>query len=377
MVTFLRNLLVGCLLLAAPELHAEEAKKPAPQSVPPPAAQPRLHHAPLAVAVAHEDLELEAEIDHPELVRRALLVYQAPSHDKPQELEFARSGSAPYVAVIPGAEVVPKEITYAIELELADGSRKPIFASRQRPHRVSVPEIAADARERVLLARLDGRRSLFAGSGDYVDFGTSRGRVVQADGSIQELALRDRYYRIEGGYTYRPLRTVVEFSLRAGVVRGQSPVPVSDQDQSSAADPFEVGLNYGAPSVRFRLRDFVHLEAEFLTSVTEQGFALGAGGAILIGDPYAEHLTLGVEVIDTFGARLFSRLDVATTRRLIVAPIVEVTNMPHADEFGVRLLCELRLDLGAGFNAALRGGYQARLATAGGPGFGGTLGYAF
>jgi hypothetical protein len=170
---------------------------------------------------------------------------------------------------------------------------------------------------------------------------------------------------------------VVEFSLRAGVIRGQSPVPITDQDQRPGADPFEVGLNYGAPSVRFRLSDFMHLEGEFLTSVTEQGFALGAGGALLIGDPYAEHLTIGAEVIDTFGARLFSRLDVATTRQLIVAPIVEITNMPHADEFGVRLLCELRLELGAGLSAALRGGYQARLATAGGAGLGATLGYAF
>ena len=138
-----------------------------------------------------------------------------------------------------------------------------------------------------------------------------------------------------------------------------------------------MGLNYGAPSVRFRLHDLVHLEGEFLTSVTEQGFALGAGTAVLIGDPYDAHLTLGVEVIDTFGTRLFSRLDVVTTERLVVAPVVEVTNMPHADEFGVRLLCEVRVDLGYGLSVAARGGYQARLATSGGPGIGATLSYAF
>ena len=31
----------------------------------------------------------------------------------------------------------------------------------------------------------------------------------------------DQYWRVEAGYTYRPLRTIAEFSLRGGVVRGE------------------------------------------------------------------------------------------------------------------------------------------------------------
>jgi len=59
------------------------------------------------------------------------------------------------------------------------------------------------------------------------------------------------------------------------------------------------------------------------------------------------------------------------------APIVEIGDMPHADELGVRLLGEASAQLGAGFVVAVRGGYQAREASAGGPGAGVSLAYAF
>ena len=63
--------------------------------------------------------------------------------------------------------------------------------------------------------------------------------------------------------------------------------------------------------------------------------------------------------------------------RLILGPIVEVTNMPHADRAGVRLLGEVRYELGAGFRLDLHGGYQARAFNGGGPTLGGGLAYAF
>ena len=170
-----------------------------------------------------------------------------------------------------------------------------------------------------------------------------------------------------------------EFSLRIGVVRGKSPVPLepdSSIDQSDA-ERFDVGLNYGAPSVRFRLADRFHLDTELLTSVTEVGFSVGAGAAVAIGDPYGTKLVLGFESIQVFGTRIYSRVDVQAASALLISPIIEVTDMPHADEFGVRLIGEATLDLGAGFALGARGGYQARIATEGGPSFGGYLGYAF
>ena len=80
-------------------------------------------------------------------------------------------------------------------------------------------------------------------------------------------------------------------------------------EESDPDDRFRVGLNYGAPTVRVRLSDLAHVEGEFLTSVTEVGFSVGAGGALLIGDPYGSKLTLGFESIQVFGERFYSKLD--------------------------------------------------------------------
>jgi hypothetical protein len=337
---------------------------------------PRLHHAPVSVSTAHEPLLVTAEIQHPELVKRAILAYRASDTAPYSEVEFRRGAPGPYVAEVPADAMNPPEISYVIEIEGLDGTRSPVFATRAEPQHVLVPEQLMDARERALLTRLGGRRSVFAVSGEYVDFGHSNAAVQNTTGTV---SVHDQFFRVEGSYTYRPLRTITEFSLRIGVVRGNSPVPLSDAQApgKSGDDRFKVGLNYGAPTVRFRLDDIVHLEAEFLTSVTETGFSVGTGGAILIGDPYGSKLTLGFESIQVFGTRFWSRMDVRASDYVTVAPMVEVTNMPHADDYGVRLLGEVTGQLGLGFSAALRGGYQARVSTGGGPSAGATVGYAF
>ncbi len=339
-------------------------------------ATPELHHAPVAMAEAHEDLSIEAEIVHPELVRRALVVFVTAEQPAPREVEFRR-GAAGYVATLPADQVRAPWIAYAIEIERIDGSRVPVFASRNRPHRVEVPEDLMDVRERTSLERLGGRRSVVSASGEYVSFG--RSEINEFDPSTLRLrTVDDYYYRLEAAYTYRPLRLITEFSLRIGVVRGRSPVPFDlETDVLDPNERFRVGLNYGAPTVRVRLEDIVHLEGEFLTSVTEVGFSVGAGGALLIGDPYGSKLTLGFESIQVFGERFYSKLDIAATRALLLSPMIELTNMPHARKYGVRLLGEVSVDVGNGFSVALRGGYQARLSTSGGPSGGATLSYAF
>ncbi len=177
---------------------------------------PRLHHAPVSIAQAHADLEIEAAIDSPQLVKRALLLYRVGTDPAIHETEFKRSEQ--YVAIIPGKDVTWPSLEYAIEIERLDGTRMQVFASRDHMHRVEVPEDLMDVRERALAERLGGRRSVFAASAEYVSFGKSQ----TSDGGN----INDNYYRVEGSYTYRPLRTVTEFSLKIGVVRGRSPVPI-------------------------------------------------------------------------------------------------------------------------------------------------------
>jgi hypothetical protein len=362
-----------------PPAASPAAAAATPSSVGSAAMRPKLHHSPLTSVPAREPLLVTAGIEHPELVKRALLVYATEGAPRLREVEFRR-GATQYVAEVPSAELEPRWLEYSLELELLDGTRQVVFASRKHPHRVSVPEELMDARERALYQRLGGKRSVFSASGDYVDFGTSQAQAADAAGNAVGHDVRDHYFRLEGGYTYRPLRFVTEFSLRAGVVRGKSPVPFDDGSDPSGAkptDPFKVGLNYGAPSVRLRLADVCHVEGEFLTSVTEKGFSLGLGAAVLIGDPYGGKLTLGFESIKTFGTRFWSRMDIPATSRLTFSPIIEIADAPHANKFGVRLLGELGVDVGAGFSIAARGGYQARLFTEGGASAGGTVAYAF
>ena len=322
---------------------------------------PALHHAPVSVARPGESVAIVGAIDHPELVKSAYVVYQA-GVDTLRQVPFQRASSGPYVAIIPPEDVRTPRVAYTVELDLVNGGRRAVFATRDEMQTIEVPGDLEEGRERAMAERLGGRRSVVRTSAEYVVFG-------QHEEMPGRRAVPDRYWRTEAGYTYRPLRTIAEFGIRAGVVRGPNPDPDPKKP--------DLGLNYGAPSVRFRLGELWHLEGEFLSSITEVGFSVGTGAALLIGDPYGSKLSLGFESIQVFGTRLYSRMDIAARPDLIISPIVEVTDMPHADRFGVRLLTEARYDTGKGYGVGLIGGYQARVAASGGPTLGLSASYAF
>ncbi len=334
---------------------------------------PVVHHAPVSTGEAHRPLRIRAEIDNPHLVRRAWVVWRPAGSQATETILFQRASDGPYVAVIPGDRVADPWLEYCIEFESVDGRTFSAFASRKAMFRVAVPGNLQDLRERAMAERVSGRRSVVEASGEFVYFGKTDAVVLDpATNRLVSEGIADRYWRTEAGYTYRPLRVVSEFSIRAGVVRGQSVVP-DETDESS----FDVGLNYASPKVRFRAADYVFLDAALLTSVTEVGFSLGGGGALLIGDPFGTRMTFGFESVETFGTRFYTRMDISANDRYTVAPIIEVTDMPHADRYGVRLLTEVQMDAGQGFRFGLRGGYQARTYTSGGASVGTSMSYAF
>ena len=377
----------AAMLLLARAAHADgPCPCPCPLSLrrplPRPPATPALHHAPQVTARAAEDITIGAVVDRPNRMKRALLVFAGGGTHG--EVEFARSsqGELGYVAIIP-ATAVRGDLAYSIELETTTGEQLPVFGTRAAPHHVVVLDSPEDRREAALLARLHGRRSVVQSSGEYASFGSSTATIPAPTAPAgtapgvpaaapQSRTVADQFYRVEGSYTYRLLGTVSEFGIRAGVVRGQSLVR-GETDPSK----YEVGLNYGAPRIRVRAEDWLHFEGELLTSVTEVGFAVGGGGAVLLGDAYGSKLVLGFEGIQVFGARGYSRLDLVANSRLVVAPMIEVTTMPHAEVAGVRLLGEAGVDVGAGLRLDVRAGYQARSFNQGGPALGGGLAYAF
>ena len=347
--------------------------------------EPRAHHAPVASAKAHEDLRLLCTFDHPEQIRSAAVVYEA--HGVLKMVPFLRAAEGDgYVAVIPGSDVKAPGLAYAIEIDRTDGQRVDAFASRAALSPVQVMEDHTDVRERAALERLGGRRSVIAASADYVRFGTTTGASAlpcagtQPDcpaGQSKVPSVNDQFWRVEVGYTYRMLRAVAELGIKLGVVRGSSLVPLDALDSSK----YDVGLNYAQPWVRFRLADAWHLEIAALASITEVGFSIGGSTALLIGDPYGTRLTLGAEDIGFgstyFGSRFYSRVDFLIREGMTIAPVVEVTNMPHADAYGVRLYGDVSLALPKGFGIGVRGGYQARRSTSGGVGVGTTAWYSF
>lgn len=327
----------------------------------------RIHHAPLSVVADHEEIVVRATVERPDLSPRVLLLFRAGGAI--QEVPFERTEDG-FAAVIPANAVRPPSFAYAIEGEPRAGQRIALFASRDAMHDVTVRPDLADERERATLARLDGRRSLIQLSTEYAYFGTAT--ATPTDAGSTPANVRDEFWRTDASYTYRILRRVSEFGIRAGVVRGSAVV-----DNAKVAKEYAVGLNYGAPRLRFRLVDWLHTDIEGLVSVTEVGFSVGGGGAIILGDPIGNHLTIGGEGIQVFGGRGWVRLDAILTRRFALAPQIEVTTMPHAGSAGVRLLVDARMALGYGFALTLRTGYQARSFDKGGPTLGATVDLAF
>jgi hypothetical protein len=349
-----------------------------------------VHHAPISSAKAHEELRILAALDHPEQIRNAVVVYSGKASEgelKVAPLLRSQSPDEAYVAVIPAADVTAPGLGYAIEIERTDGGRIAAFGSRADLQPVLVIEDHMDVREQAAWKRLGSRprRSVVAVSGDYVRFGTTTGAPIPCaagqtacvQGQPFTPSVVDQFWRVETGYTYRWLRTVAEFGIKIGVVRGTSLVALPEYDIKK----YSVGLNYAEPWLRFRIADAWHLELAALTSVTEIGFSVGGGLALLIGDPYGTRLTLGAEEIGFqqtyFGSRFYTKVDILVREGITVAPVVEVTDMPHADSFGVRLYGDASIALPRGFGIGLRGGYQARRSTSGGPSGGGTLWYSF
>jgi hypothetical protein len=390
------GLVAAAIVFTASAAHAQPTP-PAPLAPVPPAppaaahvdrpvAEPRAHHDPIVTAKAREELRINVTFEHGESIRWAGVVFRSAKGELKMAPLLRGEGDA-YVATIPAEEVVAPGIAYAIEIERVDGRRVSAFASRADMQPIQIMEDRMDVRERASMKRLEGRRSVVTASGEFVRFGTTTGKypipcgAKQTDCSTGQSVIPtvdDQYWRVEVGYTYRPMRYVAEFGLRIGVVRGTSLVDVSTYDASK----YKVGLNYAAPSVRFRIHDLWHLDLELVTSITEIGFSVGGGGSLLIGDPLGTHLTLGAEAVGVthatyFGSRFFTRVDVQVHQRVTIAPVIEVTDMPHADAFGVRLYGDANVYIGRGFSLGVRGGYQARRSTSGGAGFGGTASFAF
>jgi hypothetical protein len=340
------------------------------ESTPP---RPNVQHTPISSAPLGDDLTIGASFEHAEQVVRAFVVYRTPRGLAEQPFQRTDNNQAgTFAAVIPKERLSGNQTAYTIEVESTTSGRIALFASREHMQEVTLYPSHDDLAEDSFTREIEGRRNVVNAEGEYVRFGTTDATIggTPALGPKRTESVADEYYRFEGSYTYRLGKRVTEFGIRFGALRGRSVVP-GELDPSR----FEVGLNYGAPRVQLRAVDWLHLDVEFLTSVTEVGYAVGGGGAVVIGAPYAMHLAVGVEGVQTFGVRGYTRLQVPAGTRVTLAPSIEITTMPHADRAGVRLLGDASVHIAGGFSLRARAGYQARSFDSGGATLG--LGAAF
>lgn len=378
---------------------AQPTPAPAPAPAPKAPQVAEIHHAPISSAKVGEPLSIHVSIERPQLLRSSGVVYrvhQLPAagertapEDKWFYVKLLRTDED-YAATIPAEHVTPGGLGYAIEMEYLDGTRVAVFAARDDLQQVVVREDVTDVREKWLMDRVDKRRSLVSATGEFVRFGyenlaalpCAKGETACSAGSSYKPTVDDQYWRVDASYTYRPMRTVAEFGFRLGVVRGTRPRVENPPDEYTAK-AYEVGLNYAGANVRFRVASIFHVDLDALGSVTEIGFSAGGGMALLFGDPLGIHFTAGWQMIgwpsDTtyFGTRFYTKLDLPVSDRFMLAPSIEVTDMPHAERFGVRLLADGLIQIGHGFALGLRGGYQARVSRSGGPTLGATVQLGF
>jgi hypothetical protein len=307
------------------------------------AGEPRVHHVPPADAPAGVALELIATA--PPNVPSLVAYYRPAGATAFSPIELVRRDDQRWVAVVPAAAVAPPGVEYYLT---ADGA--PVFASPQAPHTTRVGVAELDARRARDDARALGRRSRVHGRAEWVDYGT---RVV--DG----VRLIDRYYRLDGDFSYRLWAYPLE-DLRVGFSRllGDTALPCDAPPCSTGragfnvAGWFELGL---API------EGVTFDGRAVVLATPESVALGGRAELRVGVLDGTHVASGVEYLADVGSTGFFRLGWGTVPRAPMTATIEITDLPASTrDVGVRLYYDVTAVLAYGLRLGLRVGYAAR-----------------
>lgn len=265
-------------------------------------------------------------------------------------------------------EVLPVEgIAYWVTERLPDGAERAVFASEEDPHEVAVTEPVLAAYERRRLAARDGRRHRAIAGAEYVSLGR---REFQTPDGVVETS--ERYWRWEASYEHSFFWVADSVRLRVGQLRGD----VARTDGSRVTLD-EIGLDYGSAEVVWRVLDLWRFRTTVGFGFSQEGFEVGGGLDMIIGEIDGPSLTVGVDGMTTLGATGRLRLGWRVTPRLPMGATVEVTTFPVGDEPGMRLLLDAAYQFYPGAYLKLVGGYRGWTSTIGGPSLGLELALAF
>ncbi len=352
------------------------------------AAQPAsVRHLPPAEVAAGEPLVLTADVSNGFRLAR-LEARWRPAGGAWRTTAFGKTADGHWAARIEGDDVRPPRIEYFVTAQEEAHPAVDWFASAARPHPVLVLPSDEEIVHRDRLLRYRGLTSRARMFGEYASFGPY-GR--DASGR----AYQDRYHQLEVDYLFRTLSKISYIRLGYVNLRGDVPPPAAFGREPLGAvveAQRPSGMDYGFAEVALDGTDLVGFTGKLILGADEAGFASGVGGAIRIGPDTSAHLEIGGQTIQRVGGDAFVRLAWDTVPRWPMALGLHVTNIPAATlkpggsptmsmqertdagaPVGLRIVYDVGFEVTQQVTIFVRGGYQARVATSGGPAVGGGM----
>jgi hypothetical protein len=312
-----------------------------------------------------------------------------------REIPFGKTSEGPFAAIVPAAEIAPPRIEYYVSAKLQGGEAIAVFASEKAPHPVLVIPADEDVARRDQLLRHRGHASRARASAEWISYGNHGGLV---DGSGNRGAYEDSHYRLEAEYLYRILGSISYIRLGVVSLRGQVPPPAAFEGTGNvsclttdcrAVQQRKTGMDYGYAEVSISGREDVGVQGRLILGADDVGFAKGGAASLRIGPPAGSRIEVGAQAIERVGYDLWARFDWATVPRHPMAVELHVTDIPAAPlrpgyppaapaserlddgaSAGVRAVFEAGWEFTVNMSLIARLGYQARIATAGGPSLG-------
>ena len=289
---------------ASEPVAADEARAPEPRRIVKEAA---LRHVPPTEAKAQEQVRLLAVIEAAWIEDGLVAYYREPGETEYKEIDFERSSAGGYFARIPGRDVGREGVEYYIA-----GRKGALhFASSEFPHRVRVEPKTEDRWIEVEKQRLGDRRYAVDASLGMLDFGSTHGRDRYVEGHLDwSHLLVDNLYSIHLGF---------------GFLEGKTPEGTMD-----GALVEKAGVRYGYGGIRYRLRDKVWFDSKAMMGFGQDGFAVGVGGALTLGNDWRTAVTVGAEAMTELSYKAWLRLQWDTVPGVLMSATVATTNQPNA-----------------------------------------------
>jgi hypothetical protein len=357
----IRNLVLLAAALAG-AARAQDASTPAV-----------VRHVPPGDAAAGEPLLLVAEVTNGWRLA-ALDARWRPADGAWRSTAFRKAADGRFIARLEADEVRAPRLEYYVAGREEGQPETAWFASERRPHPLLVLPSEEEVARRDLLSRYRGLTSRSRALGEYASFGPHGG-------------YRDRSSRFEVDYRYRILSRISYIQLGYVRLRGDVPPPPAfDPTLPGGAPQRATGMDYGYAEVGVDLADGLGASGQLILGADEAGFASGAGGTIRIGPENGARLEVGGHGIQRVGYDAFARFHWDTVPRFPMALGLHVTNTPAGPlvpgtgtgaslprrtdagaPVGIRALYDVGYEATAHLTIFLRAGYQARVATSGGP----------